>query len=269
MSAIYYALLNLLQALFLALWSLFWISAALLVSLFSRELPLAMARRFWGPGLVWGAQTRVEVEFTVPLDPAQPYVFAMNHESMIDIPIAFAVIPHNLRFVAKQILRAIPFLGWYMQRTGMIFVDRGNRAQALASLREAGRKIRAGASILAYPEGTRSRDGRVLPFKKGVFVVAIESGVPIIPVAITGSGQALPSDGFRIRPATVRVRLGAPIATAERQQSNVKQLMRDVRDALIDLHRAAGGRGGDDAEAIAAPGRAEVGRSPRLSEEVT
>ena len=142
---------NTVQALFTALWSAFWISCALvlLILTLNPDVPLAMARRFWGPGLLWGARARVAVEPLPDVDWKQPHIFVMNHQSMIDIVAAFVAIPVNIRFVAKQVLKYVPFLGWYMWATGMIFVDRGNRERALKSLDLAGQRIRGGANILA------------------------------------------------------------------------------------------------------------------------
>jgi 1-acyl-sn-glycerol-3-phosphate acyltransferase len=252
-------LLNFLQACFLCAWSVIWISAALVVSIFSSELPLVMARHIWGPGLIRASLIKLQQVPGARLGPG-PYIFVMNHQSMIDIPIAFACIPVNLRFVAKKILKSVPFLGWYMWRTRMVFVDRGNRTQAMASLKRAGRQIREGASILAYPEGTRTVHGEVLPFKKGVFVVALEAGVPIVPVAIDGSNLALPRDGFRLRPLPVKIKLGDPIPTEGLTHEELPDLMHRVRGALIDLHVSIGGKGGDKDHAIALPGREGIGR---------
>jgi 1-acyl-sn-glycerol-3-phosphate acyltransferase len=250
-----YPILNVLQALFLAVWSVFWISLALVLTIltFNRNVPLAMARRFWAPALIWATGCRFKVDALPNVDWSKPHIFVMNHQSMLDIPCAFAALPVNIRFVAKQVLKYVPFLGWYMWLTGMIFVDRSNRTKALRSLALAGARIRGGANILAYPEGTRSRDGAILPFKKGPFVLALEAGVPIIPVAIEGSGRVLPSDGFRIRAGEVRLKIGMPIETAGRSPQQRDDLLREVRDAIISLSRDLGGPGGD-AEAIAAVG---------------
>ena len=247
--------LNAFQAVFLVAWSMFWISLALILSVLTlnRSLPLAMARRCWAPGLIWGAGVRLRVEPLPRVDWSAPHIFVMNHESMIDIPIAFAVLPPNIRFVAKKVLKYVPFLGWYMWLTGMVFVDRTNRSQATGSLTKAGAQIRNGATILAYPEGTRSVDGTILPFKKGPFVVALAAGVPVIPVAISGSGRVLPSGGFSLRAGEIRVKIGAPIETLGRPPGDREALLREVRSAVIALHREIGGAGGDD-EAIAAPG---------------
>lgn len=255
-------LISIVQFAFLASWSVLWISVALVASIFSSEVPLWLARHAWAPPLVWASRGRLEVVPGAALDPRGPYIFLMNHQSMLDIAIAFAVLPVNLRFIAKKILKSIPFLGWYMARTRMIFVDRGNRSQALSSLREAGERIRAGASILAYPEGTRS-DGPILPFKKGPFVVALEAGVPVVPVAVEGSHRVVPRGSSRMYPGDVKVRIGEPIPTAGLKQEDLEPLMRRVRDALIDLHVSIGGPGGDKEQAIALPGKEGIGRAVR------
>lgn len=250
-----YFLLNLLQALFVVCWSLFWMTLAILIGFVTRNdhLPLAMARRGYSPALFKAALARFHVEPLPDVDWSKPYVFVMNHQSMLDIPAAFAAIPADLRFVAKKVLKYVPVLGWYMRVTGMIFVDRSNRIQAVKSLKHAADKIRNGKSIIAYPEGTRSRDGRILPFKKGAFVLALEAGVPIIPVAIDGSGKVLPTDTFKVRPGTIRLKVGQPIPTAGRSPEQRDSLVHEVRDALIRLHREIGGAGGDESDAIPPP----------------
>ncbi|HEY0713868.1 MAG TPA: lysophospholipid acyltransferase family protein, partial [Polyangia bacterium] len=111
----------------------------------------------------------------------------------------------------------------------------------LRSLTKAAARIREGASILAFPEGTRSRTGEVLPFKRGLFALALEAGVPIVPVAIEGSGKVLSAGTLRCVPGDVRLKVGTPIATAGRSRNGRDALMNEVRDALLDLHRQIGG----------------------------
>ncbi len=250
-----YPIINIGHAVFLMTWSMFCISAAFVAGLvtFRRELPLAMARRMWAPPLIAATGSRLVIEKLPDVDWSRPHIFVMNHQSMMDIPCAFAGLPANLRFVAKHTLKPVPFLGWYMAFTGMIFINRSNRKEAVRSLAEAGERIRDGANILAYPEGTRSRDGSILPFKKGPFVLALEAKVPIIPVAIQGSGAVLPRDGFRIRPGVIRMKVGEPIETAHLTAADRDDLLRRTRDAIIRLHVEIGGKGGDD-DAIAAAG---------------
>lgn len=251
----FYPLLNFLQALFLGFWTVVCISSAFVATLFtfSREIALVMARKMYSPPLIWVTQTDFQVEPLPDIDWSKPHIYVMNHTSMMDIVCAFAAIPANLRFVAKASLKWVPFLGWYMWMTKMVFIDRSNRRKAVMSLREAGERIREGANIIVFPEGTRSRDGEIQPFKKGPFVLALEAGVPIVPIAIEGGQKVLPSDGFRIRPGVIRMKVGQPIETANRKGQPREQLLIEVRDAIVALHKQIGGRGGC-AQAIAKTG---------------
>jgi len=243
-----YQILNVIQAGFLACWSTLWITLALLVAVATRkqELALAMARRIWAPPLRWIAQARIDVDLMPDIDWKQPHVFVMNHESMLDIVVAFIVLPVNLRFVAKQVLKYVPFLGWYMWATGMLFVQRGKGGISMGSLQEAGARVRAGANVLVFPEGTRARGSGFLPFKKGAFVLATAAQVPIVPVAIEGSRRCLPPDGFRSRPGRVRVKVGAPIPTAGLGRDDLPELVARTRRALSEMHVAMGGLGAVD-----------------------
>jgi len=239
-----YPALNLAQALFLALWTSLWIVAALLVAIVAGQAPaLAMARRIWAPAMRWAAGADLRVEAPPPIDWSRPHVVVMNHQSMLDIVVAFIVVPVNLRFVAKDVLKYVPFLGWYMWATGMIFVKTGSRRR-VGSLLSAASRLEDGASVLIYPEGTRSADGRIGPFKKGAFALATNAHVPIVPIAIEGSGACLPLDGFRARSGVIRVKIGHPIPTEGPGRQDVPALSHEVRDALIALHVSIGGRGG-------------------------
>lgn len=253
-----------------ALLSLFWMTAAILSRFITADenVPLAWARRYWGRGCLKIAGGPLTIAPGFVPEPGKPYIFAMNHQSMFDIPVAFVAIPVPLRFVAKKVLRSIPFLGWYMRATGMIFVDRRDREQAVRSLDHACGLIRAGKCVLAYPEGTRTQPGGpILPFKKGPFVMAIQAGVPIVPVAIEGSAAVLPRNSVRVTPGPVRLILGEPIPTAGLTQDDRDQLMKRVRDAVIDLHRKIGGRGGDKGEYAALPGFEGLAKAAVVSAE--
>lgn len=256
-----YPLLNIFQIVFLAVWGAFWISLAALTALLTLNgnVPLMMARRFWAP-MHWRITgSRMFVEPLPDIDWSKPYIFLMNHQSAMDIPCAFAALPVNIRFVAKHVLKYVPFLGWYMTMTGMIFINRSNHREAVKSLAIAGEHIRSGKSILAFPEGTRSRDGLILPFKKGPFVLAIEAQVPIVPIAIEGSYKVLPTGGLSLRKHPIRVKIGQPIETKGLKNANRDALLRQVRDAIIQLHQEIGGPGAVP-QAIAE--RGQEGRSP-------
>ncbi|MEO0814337.1 MAG: lysophospholipid acyltransferase family protein, partial [Myxococcota bacterium] len=183
----------------------------------------------------------------------KPHIYVMNHQSAADIPVSFIAIPVNLRFIAKAILRYVPWLGTYMLMTGMIFVDRGNRRKAMSSMQKAARRIREGCNIIAYAEGTRSRSGRVLPFKKGPFVLALEAGVPIVPCAIEGGQRVFPP-GLKIRPGTVRLKIGTPIPTADLSKRDRNALLEQVRSEVIRLHLEIGGEGAEEGTLASAAG---------------
>ena len=245
------------QAVFLVLWLVFWITVSGLAALLTLngEVPLMMARRFWAP-MHWRITgSPLLVEPLPDVDWSKPHIFLMNHQSNFDIPVAFAVIPVNIRFIAKHVLKWIPFLGWYMTMTGMIFINRSNRREAMRGLKLAGERIRAGSNILAFPEGTRSKDGRILPFKTGSFVLAVEAGVPIIPMAVEGTIRMLPPGSIQLRRSPIRVKLGQPIATTGLKGKEREALMHQVRDVIIQLHRDIGGAGGVPEDAATGPGK--------------
>jgi 1-acyl-sn-glycerol-3-phosphate acyltransferase len=219
----------------------------------SGDLPIWLGRRAWGPWGLWLAGAPVEVA-RLPALPAGPLIFASNHESALDIWVVFKVLPRNFRFIAKQELFRLPVFGWYLRLGGHIPVDRGNQARALHSLRRAGAAVRGGTSLVVFPEGTRSRDGRIQPFKKGPFVVAMEAGVPVVPVAISGSGRVTPKDAIAVVPGTIRVTIGDPVDP--RAFPDKEALLFEIRRRVIELHRSIGGLGGDGGEPLAAAGAA-------------
>lgn len=229
----------------MGVWSIFWISAALLLGTLRRDpsLPLRFARRFWAPGMLRFSGVDLRVEGAPDAMHGGPAIYVMNHQSTLDIPAAFAVLPVDLRFIAKHTLRPIPFLGWYMSWTGMVFVDRTNSTQAVGTLNAAAARVRGGISLLAYPEGTRSRDGRILPFKKGPFVLALQAGVPVVPIAIEGSVRVMPSGLKPLAPGVVRMAIGAPIPTADLSMDQREELVRRARDAVVALHASLSARG--------------------------
>jgi 1-acyl-sn-glycerol-3-phosphate acyltransferase len=232
-----------LRYLAMGVWSIFWISLALLLGALRRDsvLPLRFARRFWAPGMIRLAGAELHLEPLPDVAWDRPAIYVMNHQSALDIPVAFAVLPVNLRFIAKHTLRRVPFLGWYMAWTGMVFVDRRNSAQAVASLNAAAARVRNGVSLLAYPEGTRSLDGSIRPLKKGPIVLALQAGVPLVPVVIQGSGVVMPSRLRPLRPGPVRLAVGRPIPTEGMGPETRDVLVAKVQAALVDLYTALRG----------------------------
>jgi 1-acyl-sn-glycerol-3-phosphate acyltransferase len=220
---------------------------ALIASVFSAELPLWMARHIWAPPLLFFVFSEFDLIEGPKLDPKRSYLFVMNHQSMLDIPVAFAFIPINIRFLFKKILYWVPFLGWFVWRTKMVPIDRDNPKEAYGSLATGVRRLGEGISIIAYPEGTRSTGGEILKFKRGAFVLAQAAGVPVVPIAIDGTHKVLPRSGFKIRPGRVTFKIGEPIETKEfgSTHKEIDRLRARVRNAIIRMHVEIGGQGGE------------------------
>jgi 1-acyl-sn-glycerol-3-phosphate acyltransferase len=215
------------------------------------DFSIWLARRAWSPSALWLAGVDVEVHQAGPL-PDGPAIYVSNHESALDVWVICRSIPRNLRFVAKQELFRIPIFGWYLRLARFVLVDRRNRAQAVAALKKGAEIVRSGVSLVAFPEGTRSSDGRVHAFKKGPFVLAMEAGVPVVPLAIVGTSAVTPKRRIEVRPGKVHLVIGEPVDP--RRFSDRAELLREVRRRIIVQHHALGGLGGDVDDAIAAPG---------------
>jgi 1-acyl-sn-glycerol-3-phosphate acyltransferase len=157
---------------------------------------------------------RVRARRLASLDPSRAYVFMSNHRSQFDILALIAALPDfQLRWVAKKELERVPVFGWALRNGGHIIIDRSDHRQAVASLNAAREKMARGVSVTIFPEGTRALpDEDLLPFKKGGFMLALETGFPIVPIAIRGSADVLPSHSWRARSGTIDVVVGAPIA---------------------------------------------------------
>lgn len=167
------------------------------------------------------------------VDPAKPYVFMANHVSHADSPALALTIAHPLHWVFKKELGKIPVFGWVLRSGGQIMVDRSSPEKAREALAEALEGLSGNNSILIYPEGTRSRDGALQPFKKGGFWMAISAGLPIVPVRVSGSRDVVAADSLRIRPGTITVELLPPIETTGKRASDIPALMEQVRAALL------------------------------------
>ena len=208
----------------------------------SGDFPMWLARRAWSPLCLWVTGCRRALE-RLPTLPEGPLIFASNHESALDIWVLLENLPRTVRFIAKQELFRIPVFGWYMRLGGHISVDRKNHVQAVQSLHTAAGLVRAGTSLIVFPEGTRSRDRRVQPFKKGPFALAMEARVPIVPVAVSGSAAVTPSGLVAVRPGVIRMAVGEPVDPS--RYADRLALLTVVRERIIELHRSIGGRGGD------------------------
>lgn len=232
-----WGVINAIQLLITLFWTAPLISLALLIRAVTGNpnVPLRMAGWCWAPLLVTGALARLEVSGREHIDPDGPAIYIANHQSMIDVCALFMALPIPLRFMLKAELARIPFLGWYTRAMGMILVHRGHPGHIRRRLAEAAEMLRNGQSLAAFPEGTRSRDGSIGRFKHGVFQAAINAGVPVVPIAITGSGRVMPPGGFRIRPGRIRVKVGRPIETRQLDPKDRIALAEQARRAIERL----------------------------------
>jgi 1-acyl-sn-glycerol-3-phosphate acyltransferase len=163
----------------------------------------------------------------------KPRIYVINHQSWFDVWALAAMLPGHHRFVAKKELARIPIFGRAWRVAGHISVDRSDRGAAVRSLDDAGRLIRSdGSGVIIFPEGTRSPDGRLQSFKKGAFMLALHTGVDIVPVAIIGTRNVLPKGSFQVTPGTITIRIGTPIPTADYTTETRDLLMQRTRDAI-------------------------------------
>lgn len=192
--------------------------------------------RVWSWFLLWTSGVWVRRSFRVPLSPKQGYVFMANHQSLFDIPLMFTTLPGQTRLLAKKSLFQIPIFGWSLYSGEFIPVDRKRRETAREAFAAAVNRLRRGRSILLFPEETRSRDGELLPFKPGGFLMALKTGFPIVPVAIVGTRDVRPRGSYLNRPHVVEARFGEPIDPAEfgvRGRAQLTELVRERIAALL------------------------------------
>jgi 1-acyl-sn-glycerol-3-phosphate acyltransferase len=216
-------------------------SLAVLVAVASRRASVRVAH-LWGRVLLLMAGVRVVVEGRERIADGQRYVIMANHESGLDIPVLLTALPASLelRFLAKKSLFEVPFLGWAMHVMGFIPVDREDRSTAAATLARTLAEVAGGGSPLVFPEQTWTLDGRLLPFQRGGFLVALKSGLPILPVGLEGPRLVFPPEARTIRPQPVTVRIGSPIPTAGLRISQRQALALEVRREIDRLRGPAG-----------------------------
>lgn len=228
---------NAVQVALIAIWTAGWITLAVLARTITgrKSVPLELARRFWGPGALALVGARLTVENPHRVDLRRAHLVVMNHSSFVDIPAAITGLPGDLHFVAKKELAKVPFLGWYMKVMDMIFVERGAGRSRDRALGAAAGLLEEEASLAAFPEGTRSQDGEVHPFKTGVFVPAIEAGIPVLPVAIVGAERVLPPRSLWLRPGRITLKVAEPIPTEGLGVGDRRALAETARQAIRSL----------------------------------
>jgi 1-acyl-sn-glycerol-3-phosphate acyltransferase len=209
---------------------------ALLVSFFDkRGEQVHRIARFWAALYLKAGGINVSLEGADHLPPA-PFILMCNHQSALDIFALLAALPLCFKFVAKRELFFIPLVGWGMKRAGYISINRGHPRKALKSIEKAAQKIREGANILIFPEGTRSLNGELLPFMKGGFSLALKAGVPVVPVCIVGTahlqpkGYHVPKDG-----GTVSILIGEPVHFLNKKPTQRNEVLEKVQTAIERL----------------------------------
>jgi 1-acyl-sn-glycerol-3-phosphate acyltransferase len=189
------------------------------------------ARR-WGRKVVKAAGCEIRTVGMENIPEGQPVVYAANHQSFFDILAMAAVLPGKMRFVAKKELAKIPVFGQALKAAGQIYIDRFNRAKAFEAYEEAAVAVREGMNAVVFVEGTRSRTGNLLPFKKGAFVFAIAAQVPLIPIYCGGTFEILPKGSVYVSPRTITLYFGEPISTEGMVYDDREKLMLQARRVI-------------------------------------
>jgi 1-acyl-sn-glycerol-3-phosphate acyltransferase len=213
------------------------VPAALLTTIFGLFDPYGKyvygISRFWTWVILTVGGVTVRAKGLNRIDPKQRYVFMVNHQSNIDIPVLIQSLPgFQLRWLAKRELLWVPFFGWAMWAGKHIIVDRSDRLNALGSLKKAEQRMKGGISLVVFPEGTRSHDETLLPFKRGGFLIAIKTQTPIVPVTIRGSGRILTKGDWRIRRGTIDVTLGEPVSVENYRPGTLRALSAHVQQLI-------------------------------------
>ena len=208
-------------------------TATMVVAMFkSNAKAIDRIIRLWARVLVWAAGIDLRVEGAERVDPEQRYILVGNHYSYFDIPCVFTAIPQPIRFMAKISLFKIPIFGWAIGRAGFIPIDRKNRRTAVKSFDLAVTRIRKGNTIVVFPEEGRSRERAMRPFQRGGFLLALKSGLPILPFAIDGTYDVFPATRWSIRPGPVTIKIGTPIPTEGLTVRAKQDLARQSREQI-------------------------------------
>jgi 1-acyl-sn-glycerol-3-phosphate acyltransferase len=211
----------------------FFAILAIIVSFFTRTgNPVHIVARIWSQSILMVSRVHVSVKGLSNIEPDKSYVYMANHQSNFDIPVLLGYLPVQFRWLAKAELFKIPVFGRAMLGAGYVKIDRFNRKSAFESINEAARRMKDGVSVMIFPEGTRSKDGSIRQFKKGGFVMAIKSGVPIIPVVIRGTWPIMAKSSLRINRGDVEMEIAKPIDTSGYSMETKEELMEKVRTVI-------------------------------------
>ena len=206
--------------------------------------------RSWSEWILRGSGCPVRVEGVENIDPDSPQILVGNHQSWFDVPAVATNIPKSFHFVAKKELERVFVFGRAWKAAGHISIDRSDRQSAIQSLDRAGEQLRReGSAVVIFAEGTRAPDDRLQRFKKGAFMLALHTGVPIVPFGVAGTRRVLPKGRWRVKKSPIIVRFGEPIPTANLSEAD--------RETLIERVRTAGRELRDEGRAALPPGELE------------
>jgi 1-acyl-sn-glycerol-3-phosphate acyltransferase len=217
------------------------------------------AMRSWCRSSVRGLDIQVDASGLENVPPDGPFVYCSNHQSLVDILVLGSVLPGDYKWAAKRSLMRIPVLGWHLRLSGHVPVDRGAGREAAAAVVERFREVLSrGKPLLIFPEGTRSEDGIVRPFKGGAFAAAVAANVPVVPIALEGTHQLMKKGAFDLGHGVMRhvaVKVGTPLHPVAHggAEDRIDELRERTRATILDMHRTIGGR------VVVAEGSGDVG----------
>ena len=219
-------------------WTLIASLLALSISILGQNKTHSFVR-FWGRSCLFFAGLKVEIQGIENIPEDSPAIYISNHQSNFDIPIIYAGLPIQFRWMAKQELFRIPLFGLAMKRSGIIPIDRSNRRKTMHSIIAAAQRIKEGASVIIFPEGTRTPDGQLQKFKKGALLIAAKAQVPVVPIAIHGSYQILPKGSWKITPGSLKLEFFQPIPTDGLKTGDIDALTNTVHDQIANSLQGA------------------------------
>jgi 1-acyl-sn-glycerol-3-phosphate acyltransferase len=214
--------------------TIFWASVSIIGSLVSGSGRIQhYCMRRWSLDNLWLSRARVEIEGLAHVDPTRPQLLVANHSGLHDILSLAAHLPIQFRWVAKKSLFRVPFMGWHMSRSGYIPIDRENPREAARSIIAAAKIIQGGVTAIAFPEGTRSRNGDLGEFHSGAFALALRTGAPLVPVTLEGSYRVIQPKTRRVNPGVIiRIKIDRPIEVSQYAHADRHRLMEEVHQIL-------------------------------------
>jgi 1-acyl-sn-glycerol-3-phosphate acyltransferase len=196
--------------------------------------------RVWAKACVWASGSRLTVVGAENLRKYPAAVYASNHTSYMDTPVIFSALPFQFRILARSILWPIPFIGWYLNRSGQIPIDTNNPRATLSSLGAGAKALRSGMALFVFPEGGRTLNGELKPFLSGAAYLAIRSQLPLVPMALSGVYELLPIHTRHIYPSDLTLTVGEPILTAGMTLRQTDELTAQLREAIEKLRKKQG-----------------------------